>query len=101
MLNYTDAQTSQLVSAYIANPTRETVEAFAELFGRTARSIVAKLAHEKVYQKQASDPRASQNTTKADLVKNLATALNVEYASLKSLEKADKATLVALQKFIE
>ena len=41
--NYTDEMVAQMTNDYSANPTRETVDALAKQFGKTTRSIIAKL----------------------------------------------------------
>ena len=51
-VNYTPEQTAELVTAYQAAPTAETVSAFAEKLGKTTRSIVAKLSREGVLQEK-------------------------------------------------
>lgn len=45
-VNYTPEQTAQLVANYKAGAT---VEVLAEMFGKTTRSVVAKLSREGVY----------------------------------------------------
>ena len=41
--NYTDEMVEQMTAQYEAKPTRETVDALAQTFGKTTRSIIAKL----------------------------------------------------------
>ena len=41
--NYTEEMVNDMTTQYTANPTRETVDALAEQFGKTTRSIIAKL----------------------------------------------------------
>ena len=59
-VNYTDAQTEELVAAYVANPTETTVMTFAERFAKTQKSIVAKLVREKVYIKKAYETKKGE-----------------------------------------
>lgn len=92
LVNYTETQTTELVNAYVAG---ETVESLAERLGRSTRSIVAKLSREGVY-KPKSKAKAGARTTKADLVARLVLAANVAPEVLESLEKADKGALEAL-----
>ncbi len=47
--NYTEEMVSEMTTAYTENPTRETVDALAQQFGKTTRSIIAKLSREGVY----------------------------------------------------
>lgn len=49
MSNYTEQQTEAMVSAYILDPTRETVDKLAEELGRSTKSIIGKLSREGVY----------------------------------------------------
>ena len=51
VVNYTDEQAAALLAGYKANPSRETVDAFASKFGKTAKSIIAKLSNMGAYQK--------------------------------------------------
>jgi transposase-like protein len=93
--NYSVEVTAQLVEAFKAGAT---VEALAKQFGKSTRSIVAKLSREGVYQAKA---KAKGNTearvTKAELVAKIAEGLGVEQEVLDSLEKAtaQALTLVA------
>lgn len=97
-VNYTEAQTAELVEGYKASPTEATVKAFAEAFGKTARSIVAKLSREGVYvaKDKAKGETAAKAATKADLVAQLETMFELDKGTLESLEKGSKAALEAL-----
>ena len=44
--NYTDEMVATMIDQYTATPTRATVDALADEFGKTARSINAKLSRE-------------------------------------------------------
>ena len=46
--NYTEEMVAEMTKAYTDNPTRETVDALANQFGKTTRSIIAKLSREGV-----------------------------------------------------
>ena len=39
--NYTDEMVAHMTKTYVANPTRETVDALASHFGKSVRSIIA------------------------------------------------------------
>lgn len=97
-VNYTEAQTAELVEGYKASPTEATVKAFAEAFGKTTRSVVAKLSREGVYvaKDKVKTEGAAKAATKADLVKRVEVALDIEAGALESLEKGSKAALEAL-----
>ncbi len=55
--NYTDEMVAQMTKDYTANPTRETVDSLAKTFGKTTRSIIAKLSREGVY---VAQPRTTK-----------------------------------------
>lgn len=92
--NYTEEQTAELVAAYKANPTADTVAAFAEKFGKTAKSIIAKLSRENVYQKKeyktktGEKPQAKDKTAEA-----IGRVLKMTEAEVDSLTKANKSAL--------
>lgn len=96
-VNYTEAQTTELVQAYVATPTDETVKSFAEKFGKTTRSIVAKLAKEKVYVSKAKEA-GKRDMLKSEMITKIATLVGKSEEQLESLEKA---TGVALRAVIE
>ena len=98
--NYTDAMVEELVAAYQDAPTRATVDEFAAKFDKPARSIIAKLVREGVYQAVA---RATKQGTpvvrKSELVAQIQAALGTN--QLESLVKASKADLQALAELAE
>ena len=98
--NYTDAMVSELVAAYEDNPSRATVDKFADKFNKPARSIIAKLVREGVYKAVA---RATKQGTpvvrKSELVAQIQAALGTN--QLESLVKASKADLQALAELAE
>lgn len=91
-INYTDEQTTELVNAYQQG---EAVEALAERFQKSVRSIVAKLSREGVYQPKTKAKGAGR-VTKAALVQYLEEMLQLDPQSLQSLEKAQTTQLQAL-----
>ena len=98
-VNYTPEQTVELVTAYQAAPTAETVSAFAEKLGKTTRSIVAKLSREGVYKKKEYVGKTGEKPVKKDaLADKLAELAGLTEAEATSLEKASKT---ALQKLID
>ena len=98
-VNYTTEQTTELVAAYQAAPTAETVSAFAEKLGKTTRSIVAKLSREGVYKKKEYVGKTGEKPVKKDeLADKLAALAGLTEAEATSLEKASKT---ALQKLID
>ena len=91
-INYTDEQTVELVNAYQGG---EAVEALAERFQKSVRSIVAKLSREGVYQPKTKAKGAGR-VTKAALVQYLEELLQLDPQVLQSLEKAQIGALQAL-----
>ena len=88
-VNYTEAQTKELVELYKAG---ETVEALATKLGKSTRSIVAKLSREGVYQAKTK-ANAVPRVRKAELVDRLAQACGVAPEVFESLEKANHEVL--------
>ena len=91
-INYTDEQTVELVNAYQGG---EAVEALAERFQKSVRSIVAKLSREGVYQAKAK-AKGQGRVTKAALIQYMEELLQLDPQSLQSLEKAQTGALQAL-----
>lgn len=88
VVNYTPEMTAEMVAAYTAEPTKATVEALAVKLGKTARSVIAKLSREGVYQKAEAVKNAGKRVTKAEQIEVLARKLGVASEKLESLEKA-------------
>lgn len=86
-----------LVEAYKANPSADTVAAFAEQFGKSVKSIVAKLSREGVYQKKAYVTKAGIAPVKKDsLADVIGSACGLSDAETDSLAKANKTALVKI-----
>jgi hypothetical protein len=104
IVNYTAEQTAELVEAYKATPTNETVTAFATKFGKTAKSIVAKLAREGVYKGKAKEA-GKRDMLKSEMVAEIAKLTGKTDEQLESLEKATgpalKAVLAAMTNMAE
>ena len=95
--NYTEEMVAQMTKQYTANPTRDTVDSLAREFGKTTRSIIAKLSREGVYVAQPRTTKTGEPiVSKAELVSEVATVLGVEVDDIASLEKATKIHLKAL-----
>ena len=92
--NYTDEMVSEMTTQYTANPTRETVDALANQFGKTTRSIIAKLSREGVYVAQPRTTKTGEPiVSKNEIVNDIASLLQVEVDDIASLEKATKIDL--------
>ena len=97
-LNYTPEQTAQIVADYQAGVT---VEAIALTLGKSARSIVAKLSREKVYQKKTYVTKTGESVVKKDEFADfIANALGLSEADADSLTKANKTALAKIADFI-
>lgn len=93
--NYTAEQTASLVAAYVAAPTMETVKVLADQYGKTVRSIVAKLAKEKVYVSKAKEA-GKRAMLKSEMVAELASLTGATEEQLESLEKATGPALMVV-----
>ena len=90
-VNYTPEQTAQLVANYKDGVS---VEQLATMFGKTTRSVVAKLSREGVYQTKSKATVA--RVKKADLVDAIANRVGVAPETFDSLEKANHEVLEAI-----
>ena len=91
-VKYTAEQVEALVAGVAEG---KTVEALAAEMGKSVRSVVAKLAQMKLY-KAKETAKAEVRMTKAQLVLQAESVLELEAGTLASFEKADKAALEAL-----
>jgi hypothetical protein len=95
--NYTPEQTAELKTAYLENATAETVKAFAAKFGKTTRSIVAKLVKENVYRKAEYVSKTGEKPVKKDAHADaIGAILKLNENDTSSLSKANKSALVAI-----
>jgi predicted DNA-binding ArsR family transcriptional regulator len=93
-VNYTEAQTKQVVDAYTSGVA---VEAIAEMMGKSARSIVAKLSREGVYKKKEYVSKTGEKPMKKDFhADRIGEMLNLSEPDTESLTKANKSALKAV-----
>lgn len=93
-VNYTEADTLALVQRYQAG---ETVEALAEAFARSTRSIVAKLSREGVYKKKEYVGKTGEKPVKKDVHADaIGAILRLPENDIESLTKANKSALKAI-----
>ena len=92
--NYPQATIDAMVEQYTANPVRETVNSLAVEFGKTQRSVIAKLSALGVYVAAPKPTKRPAQVRKADLVASIEADLGVEFVSL---GKAGFQDLVKLQ----
>lgn len=96
-VNYTPEQTAELKAAYLENPSKETVETFARKFGKTVKSVVAKLSREGVYRKAEYVSKTGEKPVKKEsLVDEFAAEIGMNAETLESLAKANKTALKAI-----
>jgi len=102
VVNYTPEQTVELVSAYVANPTKETVELFAAKFVKSVASVRAKLVKEGVYKAATYVSKAGETPVdKEELVSQIALFIPEQSAeNMSSLAKANKKVLKAILKTV-
>ena len=90
-VNYTPEQTAQIVSAYQAGAT---VESIAAEVGKSARSIVAKLSREKVYKAKTYVSKTGAPVVKKDAHADaIGAILKLSENETESLTKANKTAL--------
>ena len=95
-MNYTEEETANIVQQYMDNPTRETVDRLAQVYNKSARSIIGKLAKEGVYQRVEYRTKTGEvPVTKLEIVEEIQSQLGCE--ALTGLEKAPKHTLKTLK----
>jgi hypothetical protein len=90
-VNYTPEQTAQIKADYASGVTVETI---ATAMGKTARSIVAKLSREGVYQKKVYATKTGEKVEKKDATADaIGLVLKLTEAETESLTKANKTAL--------
>lgn len=93
--NYTKEMEDKMSEMYLANPTRETVEELAEMFGKKTRSVISKLSSMKIYVvPEKTTKNGSPIVKKEDLVKLIEAHLDVSLPSLGKTNKRDLQELV-------
>ena len=93
--NYTEEMVNDMTTQYTANPTRETVDALAEQFGKTTRSIIAKLSREGVYVAQPRTTKSGEPViSKSELVAQISEHFGIEMPTLVKAGKQDLQRLV-------
>ena len=97
MSNYTEEQTKEIVAAYVATPTRATVESLSVTYEKSLKSIIGKLSREGVYQRQSYKTKTGDSPiTKEELVNEIAAGLELDPENLLGLEKSPKQVLKTL-----
>jgi hypothetical protein len=95
--NYTESQTARMIGEYTANPSKDTVAMLAVEFGKSVRSIVAKLSREGVYQKAERTTKTGEPIQKKDATADaIGAVLQLTEAETESLTKANKTALLKI-----
>jgi hypothetical protein len=93
--NYTNEMVEEMTKLYTANPNRETVDVLATKFGKSVRSIIAKLSREGVYIAQPRITKSGEPVVrKAELVAQINAHFGVDFPTLVKASKADLQNLV-------
>ena len=93
--NYTDEMVAHMTKTYVANPTRETVDALAQHFCKSVRSIIAKLSREGVYVAQPKVTKTGEPVVrKAELVAQIQELTGGTFPTLVKASKADLQNLI-------
>jgi hypothetical protein len=99
VVNYTDEMVEAIRSEYEAAPVRATVDALAARFGKTPRSIIAKLSTLGIYQAPARVTKTGKPVVKKEaLVAEIVATIGVELPSLVKANKQDLEALVSALK---
>jgi len=93
--NYPQDVIDTMVASYNESPKRETVNTLATKFGKTERSVIAKLSALGVYVAQPKPTKRPAKIRKSDLVTDIEAKLGVEFVSL------SKAGFGDLEKLLE
>lgn len=93
-VNYTQEQTQNLIADYQAGIA---IEQLAMQFGKSVRSIVAKLSREGVYQKKTYKTKTGEPVVKKDAHADaIGAILRLPENDIESLTKANKSALKAI-----
>ena len=91
-VNYTPEQTAALISRYVND--KATVETIAMEFGKSVRSIVAKLSREKVYVAKTYTSKNGEKVEKKDETADaIGLIVKMTEPEIESLTKANKTAL--------
>jgi len=86
---------AEMHTLYEANPTRETVDTIATNFGKSVRSVIAKLSREGIY---VAQPRVTKTgepvVRKSELVDQINEHFDMEFPTLIKASKVDLQNLL-------
>ena len=88
--NYSEDMIATMTERYTANPNRATVDALAEEFDKTARSVISKLSTLGIYQKAERVTKRGEPIIKKEVyIAQIQEALGIELASFDKMTKSD------------
>jgi hypothetical protein len=94
--NYTKAQEVEMTTLYLAHPCGDTVVTISKAFGKSKRSVIAKLSNMKIY---VTPPRTTKAggviVKKSTLVAHIGSLLEDSFPSLEKANKIDLEKLLA------
>lgn len=94
VVNYTPEQTLKLIEGY---QTGESVEALAKAFGKSTRSVIAKLSREGVYKAKEYVTKTGEKPVKKDeTAEAIGKVLLMSEPEVDSLTKANKGALLKI-----
>ena len=97
-VNYNEEQTQYLVSEYVNDPTKATVDRLAQEMEKSPKSIIGKLSREGVYRRSVYKTKTGESpVTKEQLVRDIEDVLGMNHESLTGLEKSPKNILKQLR----
>jgi len=101
--NYTETMVNQMHEVYTKDQTRESVEFLANKFGKSTRSVIAKLSREGIYVPMERKTKNGEPIVrKHELVAQIEEYFSIEVPSLVKATKADLQKLVwTIQRYSE
>jgi len=95
--NYSETMIAEITAKYSADPVRTTVDALADKFGKSPRSIIAKLSALGIYQKVERQTKRGEPVVKKEFFVNAVNErLGRELPSVAKMTKVDLQALLEL-----
>lgn len=89
-MSYTEELTEEIVKEYNENPSRDTVDAISARIGKSARSVIAKLAAAGVYQTPVRTTKTGDPIVKKEtMVAEISVWLGIEVPTLAKTGKLE------------
>ena len=95
--NYSESMIAEITAKYSADPVRATVDTLADQFGKSPRSIIAKLSALGIYQKAERQTKRGEPVVKKEFFVNAVNErLGRELPSVAKMTKVDLQALLEL-----